>query len=152
VGKENALGAVAAGILIFIIGLALGVWGFEQWRAEQDRLAISARADGTVTDHLNGHPMIAFTLPSGDRVTFTAANAGRDNYPVGKRVDVAYRIDRPAEAIIDSPHARFARHGLVALGALALMAFGAYLSWHARNYDLRRASQEVRRSGENSQE
>jgi Protein of unknown function (DUF3592) len=119
---------------MFVAGLSLGVWGFEQWRAERDRFAIAARADGTVTGHLNGRPMVSFSLPSGDRVSFTATNVGRDDYPVGKRVDVLYRMDRPSEAIVDRPHARAVRHGLVAIGALALMALGGYMSWYARNY------------------
>ena len=112
------------------------MWGFEQWRAEQDRFAIAARTDGTVTSHLNGHPMVSFSLPSGDRVSFTATDVSRDNYPVGRRVDVLYRIDRPSEAILDRPHARGFRHGLVAIGALALMAFGGYMSWYARKAQL----------------
>ena len=135
--QHSPIVAVAAGILIFVAGLVVGVWGFEQWRAEQDRLAISARADGTVTGELNGHPMISFSLQTGDRVTFTARNVSRDAYPVGKRVDILYRVDLPSDAVLDRPHARWARHGLVALGALALMAFGGYLSWYARNYDMR---------------
>ena len=98
--KENTLAAVAAGILTFILGLSVGVWGLEQWRAERDRFSIAARADGTVAGHLNGRPLVAFTLPSGDRISFTATNAGRDDYPVGKRVPVLYRMDRPSDAVI----------------------------------------------------
>jgi hypothetical protein len=135
---SHPLGAVAAGILTFVVGLSIGVWGFEQWRADQDRLAIAARAEGTVTGHLNGRPVIAFALPSGDRVSFTATNVGRDDYPDGKRVDVLYPMDRPTEAIVDRPRARRARHSLVAIGSLALMALGGYVSWYARHYDLRR--------------
>lgn len=141
-GKENPLVAVAAGILMFVAGLSLGVWGFEHWRAEQDRLSISARTDGTVAGHLNGHPMVSFSLPSGDRITFTALTVGRDDYPVGKRVDVVYRMDLPSDAILDRPHARYARHGFIAIGALMLMALGGYVSWYARNYDARVASSE----------
>jgi len=48
-------------------------------------------------------------------------------------------MDLPSEAVIDRPRSRLARHGLAAAGALALMAFGGYLAWYARNYDLRRA-------------
>ena len=118
------------------------MWGFEQARAEQDRVAASARADGTVTGHLNGHPQIAFSLPSGDRVSFTAVEIGGDGYPVGKRVDVLYRMDLPSEAVLDRPHARWTRNGLIGLLSLGAMALGAYISWYARNYDMRRAVRE----------
>jgi Protein of unknown function (DUF3592) len=138
--SESPIGAVAAGILIFVAGLSIGVWGFEQWRAERDRLAIAARAEGTVTGHLNGRPMVSFTLPTGDRVSFTARTVGRDDYPVGKNVDVLYRMDLSSDAVIDRPRARLARTGFVAVGAIALMAFGGYLAWYARNYDARRDS------------
>jgi Protein of unknown function (DUF3592) len=135
------MAAVAAGILIFIIGLSVGVWGVEQWRAERDRLSTAARAEGTVAGHLNGRPLVAFTLPSGDRITFTATTVGRDDYPVGKQVPVLYRMDRPSEAVIDRPGARWARHALVAVAALALTAFGGCLAWYARTYDARRAAE-----------
>ena len=140
--NDRPLAAVAAGIVIFVAGLSIGVWGFEQWRAEQDRLAIAARAEGTVTGQLNGHPQVAFSLPGGERVSFTATTVGRDDYRAGKTVDVIYRIDRPSEAMIDRPRARLARHAIVAAGALALMAFGGYLSWYARSYDARGAGRE----------
>ena len=115
------------------------MWGLEQWRAERDRLAIAARAEGTVTGQLNGHPMVSFPLPSGDRVTFTASAVASADYPSGTKVAVLYRMDVPSEAVIDRPGARRARHALIAFGAIALMAFGGYLSWYARNYDARRS-------------
>ena len=134
------MAAVAAGIVIFVAGLVLGVWAFEQARAEQDRLSIAAHAEGVVTGHLNGHPQISFTLPSGDRVSFTARSLGGDDYPVGKRVDVLYRADLPSDAVVDRPRARWARNALLGSLAIAAMALGAYVSWYARNYDTRRAT------------
>jgi hypothetical protein len=115
----------------------LGVYAFEQARSEQDRLSIAARAEGTVTGHLNGHPQISYTLPSGDRISFTARALGGDDYPAGKKVDVLYRLDRPSEAIVDRPRARWARNALLGSLAIGAMALGAYVSWYARNYDAR---------------
>jgi hypothetical protein len=109
----------------------------EQFRSEQDRLAASGRVQGTVTGHLNGRPVVTFPLPAGDRVTFTAHNVGRDDYPVGKKVDVLYRLDQPTDAIIDRPRVRQVRSGLLGTLSLAVMAFGAYLAWYARQYDAR---------------
>jgi hypothetical protein len=140
VAKDHAIGAVAAGILLFVVGLVVGVWTFEQARNEQERLSAAARTDGTVTSHLNGHPVISFSLPGGDRVSFTATAVGRDDYPEGKRVDVLYRLDEPSDAVLDRPHARWARTALLGLLSLAVMALGAYVAWYARNYDLRRES------------
>jgi hypothetical protein len=126
----------------------LGVYAFEQARAEQDRLSIAARAEGTVTGHLNGHPQISYALPSGDRISFTARRLGGDDYPAGKKVDVLYRLDQPSEAIVDRPGARRARNALLGSLAIGAMALGAYVSWYARNYDARRGSQESRTSGD----
>jgi hypothetical protein len=117
--------------------MSVGVWTIEQWRSEQERLAGAGRAEGTVTGHLNGRPVVSFSLPTGDRVSFTGITAGRDDYPVGKKVDVLYPMDRVSEAIVDRPRARLARTGLLGALSLAVMALGGYLSWYARNYDLR---------------
>ena len=113
------------------------MWTLEQWRTEQDRLAGAERAEGTVTGHLNGRPVVSFSLPTGDRVTFTAATLGRDDYPLGKKVDVLYPMDRVSEAVVDRPRARWARTGLLGALSAAVMAIGAYVSWYARNYDFR---------------
>jgi Protein of unknown function (DUF3592) len=136
--KANPMGAVAAGILIFVLGLSVGIWTIEQARAEQERLAASARTDGTVTSHLNGHPVVSFSLPGGDRVSFTETNAGSGGYPVGREVDVLYRTDLPSNAVIDRPHARWMRLALLGALSAVVMAFGGYVAWYARNYDLRR--------------
>ena len=135
--KSNPMGAVAAGILIFVLGLSVGIWTIEQARAEQERLAAAARAEGTVTSHLNGHPVVSFTLPGGDRVSFTETNAG-GGYPVGRKVDVLYRMDLPSSAVIDRPRARWLRPALLGALSAVIMAFGGYIAWYARNYDLRR--------------
>ena len=134
--KDHPVGAVAAGLLLFIAGLAVGLWTIEQYRTERDRLELAARVDGTVTGHLNGRPIVTFSLPNGDRVSFTATTVGRDDYPSGKRVDVLYRADMPSEAVLDRPHARWARTGLLAALSLAVMALGGYVAWYARRYDL----------------
>jgi len=140
VSGANPVGAVAAGLLLFIAGLVVGVWTLEQYRSEQDRLDLASRVDGTVTSHLNGRPIVTFSLPNGDRVSFTAAGVGRNDYPTGKRVDVLYRADMPSEAVLDRPHARWARTGLLAALSLAVMALGGYVSWYERQNDLHRAA------------
>ena len=137
-GNDHPVGAVAAGLLLFVAGLVVGVWTMEQWRAEQDRLSIAVRAEGTVSGQLNGHPLVTFTLPGGDRVSFTASNVGRDDYRVGKKVDVLYRPDLPSQAVVDRPRARWVRTALLGALSIAVMAFGAYVSWYARRVDMRR--------------
>jgi hypothetical protein len=136
--RPNPIGAAAAGLLLFIAGLVVAVYTFEQYRTEQDHLSIAARADGTVTGKLNGRPVVSFTLPGGDRVSFTATNVGRDDYPEGKKVAVLYRMDQPSNAIVDRPRARIARYALLGGLSLAVMALGAYVSRAARNFDARR--------------
>lgn len=136
--RPNPIGAAAAGMLLFIAGLVVGVYTFEEFRNEQDRLAIAARADGTVTGHLNGHPIVTFTVPGGDRVSFTGTPAR--GYPDGAAVPVLYRMDQPSNAIIDRPFVRWGRYA--ALGALSamVMGVGAYIARAARRYDERRHS------------
>jgi uncharacterized protein DUF3592 len=136
VGGVKPVGAVAAGLLLFLAGLVVGVWTLEQYRGEQDRLDVASRAAGTVTGQLNGRPIVAFSLPGGDRVSFTAAGVRLSDYPVGTQVDVLYRADLPSEAVIDRPRARWVRAGLLGALSFAVMAFGAYLSWYARRYDI----------------
>src|SRR5437763_1286809 len=118
--------------------MIVGVWTFEQARSEQDRLAAAARAEGTVTSHLSGRPIVSFTLPGGDRISFTATNVGRDDYPAGKRVDVLYRVDNPSAATLDRPRARWVHNRLLGGLAIAVMALGAYVAWYARRYDFER--------------
>ncbi|HEY2433893.1 MAG TPA: DUF3592 domain-containing protein [Vicinamibacterales bacterium] len=132
--KAYPIGAAAAGILLFIVGLIVGMYAFQGFRNEQDRLAIAARAAGTVTGHLNGHPMVTFTLPGGDRVSFTASSVS-GAYPDGTKVDVLYQMDQPSNAIIDRPFVRWGR--FVALGALSgiVMGLGAYIARAARRHD-----------------
>ena len=138
VNRPNPIGAAAAGMLLLIAGLVVGVYTLEEFRNEQDRLAIAARAEGTVTGHLNGHPIVTFTLAGGDRVSFTGMPAS--GYPEGTKVDVLYRMDQPSNAIIDRPVARWGRYvGLGALSAM-VMAVGAYIARAARRYDERRQS------------
>jgi hypothetical protein len=137
--KPNPLGAVAAGILMFVIGLVIGGFAIELARSDQERLAAAWRAQGTVTGELNGRPLVAFTLPNGDRVSFTATSVARNEYRVGHAVDVLYRPDLPSDAVIDRPRARWTRNALLGVAAAAMMALGAYVAWYARNYDARRA-------------
>jgi hypothetical protein len=132
----HPIGAVAAGLLLFVAGLVVGAYAFEGYRAEQDRLAIAARADGTVTGHLHGHPIVTFTVAGGDRVSFTGTPAS--GYPDGTKVPVLYRIDQPSIAVIDRPVARWGRYGLLGGLSLAVMLTGAYVARAARRYDLRR--------------
>lgn len=123
---------------MFVAGLVVGLYTFEEFRNEQDRLAIAVRADGTVTSHLNGHPIVTFTLPGGDRVSFTGTSAS--GYPEGTKVPVLYRLDQPSNAIIDRPYIRWGRYGLLGGLALVVMIVGAYVAHAARNHDARRPS------------
>jgi hypothetical protein len=88
-----------------------------------------------VTGAVNGHPLVTFAQPGGDRITFTAREVPASKYPDGSGVDVLYRIDDPSDAIVDRPAARRARPLMLGGLALLVMAFGAYVSWYARHRD-----------------
>jgi hypothetical protein len=141
---EYPLRAAFAGVLLFVIGLAIagGVWRINA--QEQDRLSGWRRADGTVVELLNRAspegrvliPLIAFTTASGERVSFTVASGGRQNpYYVNTPIKVLYHPDRPQDALIDTSVRRWTRNTLAAAAALILMGLGGSVAWHASRWE-----------------
>ena len=114
--------ATLAGILLFVIGLAIAGGAYMNYSRERERLEAWLRADGEVVQvlHLsNGasRPVIAFTA-GGDRYRFTASGRlAEHRYGIGDRVAVRYPIGDPSAAVIDSPALRWA-----SITALALLA------------------------------
>src|SRR4051812_41601288 len=97
------LRAAFAGILLFVIGLAIagGVWRTNA--LEQERLSGWRRADGTVVELLKRRspdgdipvPLIAFTTASGDRVSFSVAADRSSPYYIDAPVKVLYHPGHP---------------------------------------------------------
>jgi Protein of unknown function (DUF3592) len=138
------LRAALAGVLLFVIGLAIAGGTLEvNWR-ERDQLRGWLRADGTIVELLkrrtmNGEilvPLIAFNTASGDRVSFTLSEPGRDSpYYVNAPVKILYHPDHPQDALIDTRTRRWTRNALASGGALILLALGGYVAWYASRWE-----------------
>ena len=139
--SDHPVAAAYAGVLLFIIGVAIGVGALEINRRERDRLTGWLRTDGTVVALLAGangtRPQVAFNAANGERVSFTLVQPGARQYVVGERVPVLYRPEEPGAARLDPRTARWTRNALAAGASLILMALGGYVAWYARQWDAR---------------
>ena len=104
---DRAVRATLAGILLFVIGLAIAGGAFQNYRRERERLEGWDRAEGRVAQilHLSGgasRPVVSFTASNGDHIRFTAVGAltGRA-YQVGDSVIVLYPRDDPSAARLE---------------------------------------------------
>lgn len=139
--SDHPVAAAYAGVLLFIIGVAIGVGALEINKRERDRLQGWLRADGTVVALLAGangtRPQVAFSAANGERVSFTLQQSSGRQYVVGQGVPVLYRAEEPGEARLDPRTTRWTRNALAAAAALFLMALGGYVAWYARQWDAR---------------
>lgn len=135
---EYPVRATLAGVLLFVIGVAIGGGAYENYRRERDRLLAWVRVDGEVVQLLTtsegkSRPVVGFKTNTGDRIRFTPAGPGTSrSYKTGDRVTVLYPAADPTAARIDTPAIRWARSIYAGVGSVILMALGAYLAWYAR--------------------
>lgn len=138
------LRAAFAGILLFVIGLAIASGAYQVNQREQEPFRGWRGADGTVVELLNRAspegrvlvPIIAFTTASGERVSFTAPAGSREHpYYVHASVRVTYHPDHPQDARIDMRTRRWTRNALAVGAALLLLALGGYVAWYASRWD-----------------
>ena len=138
-----------AGILLFVIGLAIAGGAYQVNEREQEQLRGWRRADGTVVELLrrrtaNGEvlvPLIAFKTASGERVSVTVSEPGTDSpYYINAAVKVLYHPDHPQDAAIDTSARRWTRNALAGGAALILLALGGYVAWYASRWDGRTSS------------
>jgi hypothetical protein len=138
--RAHPVGAAAAGILLFIVGIAGGVYAWELNRSEAALLEGWLGADGTVTavfgDGVSTRAMVSFKTDGGDLITFTTRPAGRPS--VGGSVRVLYPPFRPTAAVIDPVGTRRTRNVLLGVASAALMGLGGYVAWYARRHDANR--------------
>lgn len=142
---DNAVRATLAGILLFVIGLAIGGGALENYRRERERLRGWQQAAGEVVQlfQVSGgsRPVIAFTAAGGDRIRFTAAGPlATGRYKVGDPVRVVYPAADPSAARLDSPATRWARTVFAGAGAAVLIVLGGYVAWYAGRRDAERPS------------
>jgi hypothetical protein len=139
------LRAAFAGVLLFVLGLGIAGSLLRINQQDQERLQGWSSADGTVIELLKRRtpegdvtvPLIAFTTPSGDRVSFTSATERRGAAPlyINAPIKVLYRLENPQDALIDPSSRRWTRNALAGGAALVLMALGGYVAWYASRWD-----------------
>ena len=114
----------------------MGVYVWEQNRREADQIAGWQRTSGNVATvfgaGVNARAMVSFTIPSGDRINFTARPAFFYRLKRGDTVPIIYPPFEPTHAVIDPARARFWRNILAGIAAAVLISLGAYVSWYAR--------------------
>ena len=135
---EYPVRATLAGVLLFVIGIAIGGGAYENYRRERDGLMAWVQADGEVVQLLTSpegtsRPVVGFKTNTGDRIRFTPTGQGANrSYKTGDRVRVLYPAADPTAARIDRPTVRWARSVYAGVGSVILMALGAYVAWYAR--------------------
>jgi hypothetical protein len=150
----NPVGATIAGLVLFIVGLAVGVGVLESDRRDRQRQEGAIRAEGTVIAQIKQQtsdgrayaPVIVFSTASGERVSFTAHAFDPSKYPLGAKVPVLYQPGNPAGGQIDTSTLRLIRNLLGGAASLLVMALGAYVSWYARRAEARAASDSASRA------
>ena len=137
------LRAASAGILLFVIGLAIAGGVYQVNEQEQERVRGWLRADGTIVELLKRRsadgdvpiPLIAFTTASGERVSFTVTGGGKEStYYVTASVPVVYPPGHPQDAQIDPRARRWTRNALAGGAALILIGLGGYVAWYASRW------------------
>ena len=144
---EYPVRATLAGVLLFVIGMAIGGSTIITERRDRERRDAWVEAQGTVVDMLPGpadgasRPVVSFETPERERIRFTPMGRGTWRSPkVGDVVPVIYPIGLPDQARIDPRSIRRVRTGIALGAAVLLMALGGYVAWYARRRDAARRS------------
>jgi len=141
---EHPLTAAYAGVFLFIVGIALGVYLWELNRRETAQIEGWLRTDGTVTAAFgsgsSARVLVSFKTPAGDRINFTSRPRVLHRLDTGAAVAVLYPPFRPTNAVIDPAPMRRLRNAVLGVASIVVTALGAYVAWAARNRDARRQS------------
>ena len=128
--------AVFAGILLFIVGIALGVFALELNRHEREQFSDWLPADGTVTAVFGAgsasRALVSFPTQSGERISFTTRPGVTERLRKDDKIAVLYPPYQPTAAVVDFRAARWTRNVLLVGASVILMALGAYVAWYAR--------------------
>jgi hypothetical protein len=144
---EYPVRATLAGVLLFVIGMAIGGSTIiTEWRDREGREGW-VKANGTVVDMLPGppngspRPVVAFDTAEGERVRFTPV--GRSTWralKIGDADPVLYPFALPNLARVDPRSIRWARTGIALGAALVLMGLGGYVARYAQRRDAQQRS------------
>src|SRR5688572_16414163 len=136
---EYPVRATLAGVLLFVIGMAIAGSTVISERRQRERRAAWVHTSGTVVDMLAGppngpsRPVVMFDTPEGERIRFTpTGRSGWQAPKVGDTVAVLYPFGLPHEARVDPRALRWTRVGIAIGAALVLMVLGGYVAWYAQ--------------------
>ena len=144
---EYPVRATLAGVLLFVIGMAIAGSTIITEKRDRERREGWVTANGTVVEMLPGppnappRPVVSFDTAEGERVRFTPI--GRSTLrtlKVGDAVPVIYPFMLPSQARIDPRSIRWVRIGVALGAALVLMALGGYVARYAQRKDARQRS------------
>lgn len=142
---EYPVRAMLAGVLLFVIGMAIAGSTVISERRDRERRQTWLKAEGTVVDVLPGpadgspRPVVSFETPEGERIRFTPVTRGTwQALKPGDAVAVIYPFGMPSEARIDPRAIRWTRTGIAFGAALLLMVLGGYVAWYAQRRDAER--------------
>jgi hypothetical protein len=96
----------AFGAVFLILGIAFLVGAWVSERQERRVRDGAVRTTGTVVADVARGPLIRFTAPGGDRVSFTATT-GKGRFAAGAEVPIYYHPDNPSFADLDDPRSRW---------------------------------------------
>ena len=148
---EYPVRATLAGVLLFVIGMAIAGSTVVTERRAREQGGAWIEASGTVVEVLpapsSGPPrlVVSFESPDGDIIRFRSTGRSSWRTPgVGATVPVIYPVGLPSEARIDPRSIRWTRLGIALGASLVLMGLGGYVAWYAQRRDTRRRSQDGR--------
>ena len=135
---EYPVRATLAGVLLFIVGLAIGGSAVITELRDRERREAWVQVNGTVVDSLPGpadgspRPVVSFDTPEGERIRFTPMGRSTWRAPnVGDTVPVMYPVGLPDQARIDPRSIRWTRTGIALGASLVLMALGGSVARYA---------------------
>jgi hypothetical protein len=135
---EYPVRATLAGVLLFIVGLAIGGSTVITELRDREQREAWVHVNGTVVDSLPGpangspRPVVSFDTPEGERIRFTPIGRSTWRTPnVGDTVPVLYPIGLPDQARIDPRSIRWTRTAIALGASLVLMALGGYVARYA---------------------
>jgi hypothetical protein len=135
----HPLAAASIGMVIFVLGVALGSATYQRHHRVADEIGNWVHADGIVSDIVTaptgGQPaaLVGFGLPDGARVRFLVRGPA---YVKEQHVPVIYPPGNPRGARLAASGYDW-RLWFASMASLLMMAFGLRVTWYARQIDRR---------------
>ncbi|OJJ21495.1 hypothetical protein BKI52_13195 [marine bacterium AO1-C] len=134
------------GVVIFILGGIVAVYGFTFWQSTQNLKKNGIRVEGTVFEigskAIYRFPFVKFTTKKGEEIRFKSrleVNMDLFKYKVGDKVTVIYHKDDPRNARIDKFWEQNMPELYLAILGAIVMFVGLFVRWTFARKARRRA-------------